>query len=593
VRVGGRVRALAAPQRTSAPIQRRFGARSARLALALCAFCAGLVAIGAITDGARAAAVAPSPTPTASTSPRAESDLQALIAAANFPELRWPSFPSYRTAVGKFYASRGYSLAWVSDGQASAQALAMIQLFKQASMKGLDPEDYDASRWDARLARIRPASAEPSETDLVHFDLALTVCAMRFISDLHVGRVNPQHIDFGLVGPNQYDLSEFVANHVLPAQNVDSVVASVEPQYAGYQRAEAALASYVKLAAQGDGTRLPMPVKSVRPVDTYPSIPQLAWRLHQLGDLPDDPAIYASMTTYNGAVVDAVKHFQRRHGLEHDGILGQRTIVELNTPLGQRVVQLKLALERYRWIPATFPQPPIVINLPEFRLRTMRRQPGGFLSMEVVVGKAYGHQTPVLASYVRYIVFRPYWDVPFSIQRAELIPKIRRDPDYLAKNGYEVVSHDRNVVTDGTVTDDVLAGLRSGELYIRQKPGPKNALGLVKFIFPNPYDVYLHSTPATELFSRARRDFSHGCIRVEDPAGLAAWMLRDNPTWSAEAIRAAMNDDQTIQVNLDKPIPVLILYSTAVVEPDGEVHFFRDIYGLDAELEKALTVPVS
>src|SRR5262249_38391656 len=151
---------------------------------------------------------------------------------------------------------------------------------------------------------------------------------------------------------------------------------------------------------------------------------------------------------------------------------------------------------------------------------------------------------------VRYIVFRPYWNVPMSIQRAELVPKVRSDPDYLAKHGYEVVSHDHDVITDGTVTDDVLAGLRSGELNIRQKPGSKNSLGLVKFIFPNPYNVYLHSTPATELFSRARRDFSHGCIRVEDPAGLAAWMLRDNPTWSADAIRAAMNDDQTIQVNL-------------------------------------------
>lgn len=469
----------------------------------------------------------------------------------------------------------------------------MIQLFKQASTKGLNPEDYDASRWDARLSRIRPASALPTEADLVHFDLALTVCAMRFISDLHVGRVNPQHIDFGLVGPEQYDLAEFLRNRVLPAQGVDAIIASVEPQYAGYQRAEAALASYLKVAGEGDGTRLPMPAKSVRPGDAYPAMAQLAWRLNQLGDLPDDVGAYASTTNYNGAVIDAVKHFQRRHGLEHDGVLGQRTITELNIPLSQRVSQLQLTLERYRWIPAAFPQPPIIVNIPEFRLRTMRRQPGGFLSMKVVVGKAFGHQTPVLASYVRYVVLRPYWNVPFSIQRAELAPKIRRDPDYLAKNGYEVVNRDRTVVTDGLVTDDVLSGLASGALNIRQKPGPKNSLGLRKFIFPNPYNVYLHSTPATELFSRARRDFSHGCIRVENPAALAAWMLRGKPAWTPDAIRAAMNGDQTIQVNLDKPIPVLILYSTAVVEPDGEVRFFRDIYGLDAELEKALTVPVS
>jgi murein L,D-transpeptidase YcbB/YkuD len=143
-------------------------------------------------------------------------------------------------------------------------------------------------------------------------------------------------------------------------------------------------------------------------------------------------------------------------------------------------------------------------------------------------------------------------------------------------------------VTDGVVSDDVLAQLRSGALTIQQKPGPKNALGLVKFIFPNHYNVYLHSTPAPELFLKARRDFSHGCIRVEDPVALAAWVLRDKPEWTVDKIRAAMNDDQTAQVNLDKPIPVLIIYTTAVVEPDGEVHFFRDIYGYDSAMDKAL-----
>jgi murein L,D-transpeptidase YcbB/YkuD len=146
------------------------------------------------------------------------------------------------------------------------------------------------------------------------------------------------------------------------------------------------------------------------------------------------------------------------------------------------------------------------------------------------------------------------------------------------------------VVTEGSVSDAVLSGLRSGEYSIRQKPGPKNALGLVKFIFPNAYNVYLHSTPSVSLFSRARRDFSHGCIRVQDPVALAAWVLRDKPGWTVDKIRAAMNGDQTVQVNLDKPIPVLILYSTAVVEPDGEVRFFEDIYGYDAKLETALAV---
>jgi murein L,D-transpeptidase YcbB/YkuD len=189
---------------------------------------------------------------------------------------------------------------------------------------------------------------------------------------------------------------------------------------------------------------------------------------------------------------------------------------------------------------------------------------------------------------MKYVIFRPYWNVPLSIQMNELVPKIRKDPNYLAANNYEVVDGQEQVITDGTVTSAILENLRDGELFIRQKPGPKNALGLVKFIFPNSYNVYLHSTPAPELFSRARRDFSHGCIRVQDPAKLAAWVLRDKPGWDLANIQAAMNGDQTVQVNLDRPIPVLIIYTTAVVEPDGQVHFFNDIYGYDKKLEQVL-----
>jgi murein L,D-transpeptidase YcbB/YkuD len=204
------------------------------------------------------------------------------------------------------------------------------------------------------------------------------------------------------------------------------------------------------------------------------------------------------------------------------------------------------------------------------------------------VGKAYHHHTPVFANYMRYLIFRPYWDVPLSIQRAEMISKILHDRNYLASNDFEVVNHDGDLVTDGTVSDDVLSGLRSGSLNIRQKPGPKNALGLVKFIFPNSYNVYLHGTPAVELFARARRDFSHGCIRVENPVALAAWVLRDRPEWDVARNQAVMNGEQTMQVNLSHPIPVLIIYTTAVVEPDGEVRFFPDIYGDDASLKRVL-----
>lgn len=518
-----------------------------------------------------------------------QSELRNLIDAGMLADLRWPNFSDFRVQVMKFYERGAFSLAWIRGDQASSQARAMVEQFKQASMKGLNPEDYDASRWDSRLAKIQSAGSPAPEADRVHFDLALTVCTMRFISALHVGRVNPRHFKFGLdAGPKKYDLPELLRTRVIEAADVNAVIDQVEPQYRGYRRAEAALAAYLKLASEGDGPPLPLPGRAVRPGDSYPAMSQLIHRLQQIGDLAPGAEEGANTAVYQGATVDAVEHFQRRHGLEPDGVLGKATITQINQPLSLRVMQLQLTLERYRWIPPGFQQPPIVVNIPEFRLRTLRGQPPEFLSMKVVVGRAYRHRTPVFANKMRYVIFRPYWEVPLSIQRAELVPKIRRDPDYLAANNYEVVNSAGELVTDGYVSDEVLSGLRSGEFNIRQKPGPNNALGLIKFMFPNPYNVYMHGTPATELFSRARRDFSHGCIRVEDPVALAAWVLRGKPEWTVERIRAAMNGDQTFQVNLDHPIPVLILYSTAVVEPDGEVHFFEDIYGLDATLEKVL-----
>jgi len=210
------------------------------------------------------------------------------------------------------------------------------------------------------------------------------------------------------------------------------------------------------------------------------------------------------------------------------------------------------------------------------------------LRMNVVVGKAYRHQTPVFVSTIRSVIFRPYWNVPLSIQRAEILPNLRADSDYLFKHGYEVVDPSGTVLSTGAIDASILAGLQSGKLMVRQVPGDKNALGLVKFDFPNQYDVYMHGTPSIALFSKSRRDFSHGCIRVEDPPALAAWVLHENPEWTPDRIRDAMSGNETIRVNLKTPIPVLILYGTATVSEGGIVHFYRDIYGHDEALRRAL-----
>jgi L,D-transpeptidase YcbB len=555
-------------------------ASAAMIAMLACVVATG-PAFGANSPAATASAAQAGP---------GAGDLNSLIAAGTLSDLRWPDFTSYRADVKKFYDAGGDSLAWIQNGKASPQAVSMILLFQQAALKGLNPEDYDASRWDARLAKLQPTAPKPSDTDLAHIDLALTVCAMRYLSDLRTGRVNPQHFKFGLtVGTAKYDLADELRTQILPASDIPAVIAKVEPPYDGYRRAEVALLIYTKMAAAGDTALIPVPQKGVRPGNSFAAMPQLVARLRQLGDLPSNAGVPDNSTVYEGAVVNAVKHFQRRHGLDIDGVLGKGTVTQLNVPLKTRVQQLDLTLERYRWIPPDFPEPPIIVNIPEFRLRTMRRQPAGYLTMKVVVGKAMRTQTPVFAQNMKYVIFRPYWLVPTSILRNETIPKTRRDPYYLADNGFEVVDGSGNVVPSSPASDELLDGLRSGSLRVRQKPGPKNALGLVKFIFPNQYNVYLHSTPEPELFSRSRRDFSHGCIRVEKPADLAAWVLRDKPEWTMDKILSAMKTGpDNVQVNLDKPIPVLILYSTAVVEPDGEVRFFDDIYGYDKSLTKVL-----
>jgi murein L,D-transpeptidase YcbB/YkuD len=471
----------------------------------------------------------------------------------------------------------------------SPQALQIIGLIQRAEEKGLSPDDYDAPRWSARLARLKPAAAQPTEADALRFDVALTVCVMRYISDLHIGKVNPKHFDFDLdVETKKYDLPDFLKDHVVDGSDVTAALAQVEPPYPGYRRTLEALHTYLSLAKQSDDSKLPIPKKTIAPGDTYTGISQLAQKLRLVGDLPANAVIPPDATVYQGPLVEAIKNFQQRHGRDPDGRIGAQTLADLNVPLSVRVRQMQLTLERWRWLPLAYGASPIVANIPEFRLRAYDEKFKVAVTMNVVVGKAYDHDTPVFIDRMEYLVFRPYWSVPFSIARAEFFSRIARDPDYLEKKGFEVVDSRQQVVASGPVSSDLLEQLRAGKLFIRQKPGPKNSLGLVKFIFPNNFNIYMHDTPEQEFFSRSRRDFSHGCIRLERPADLAAFVLRNNPGWDMDRVRAAMKGDATQQINLLRPIPVLILYGTVIVPEDGLVHFYDDIYGHDAALDLVL-----
>jgi L,D-transpeptidase YcbB len=515
--------------------------------------------------------------------------LRTAISTGNLSDLRWPDFSDYSKHVEKFYGFNGDSLWWVKGMEPTAQARQAIALLVQADQKGLSADDYDGPGWGDRLARLKPAARQPTEADALQFDLALTICMMRYISDLHIGKVNPKHFAFALDEESRkYDLAEFLKDHVVPAGDVPAVLAQVEPPYPGYRRTLQALQTYMELASKDDGEQLPTTKKPIVPGDAYPGVPRLTRLLRLVGDLPSNADVPADPPVYQGVLVEAVKNFQRRHGRDPNGRIDAQTLADLNVPLSRRVQQMRWTLERWRWLPDSYSKAPIVANIPEFRVRAYDKDFNVGVTMNVVVGKSYGHNTPVFTETMKYVIFRPYWEVPYSITRSEMIPHILRDPDYLAKNELEVVDARQNVVAAGTVSSDVLTQLRAGKLFIRQKPGPKNALGLVKFLFPNSYNVYMHDTPAPELFARSRRDFSHGCIRLEKPADLAAWVLRDNPGWTPERIRAAMKGAQSQQVNLVNPIPVLIVYATVIVLEDGLVHFYDDIYGHDASLEKVL-----
>lgn len=499
--------------------------------------------------------------------------------------MRWPNFRDYQPWLKKFYEPSGYTPAWVEGTQPSRQALAMIEIFKNAWKKGLEPEDYDASRWDARLQALQGSAAEEA-----HFDVALTVCTMRYVSDLRIGRINPQHFNFGLdVEHKKYDLALFLRDRLLPASDVSAALEGVEPPFARYRRTEQALVRYVELARNDDGDKLPAPARAIKPGETYAGVPRLARLLRLVGDLPPDAALPADAQLYGGALVDAVKRFQRRHGLDHDGRLGSATVKQLNVPLSDRVRQLQLTLERWRWLPTEFSAPPIIVNIPDFRLRILDENNQVVKVMRVVVGRAMRGQTPVFSRDMTYVVLRPYWNVPPNILRGEIIPAIQRDRNYIAIKGFEVTTHDGKVVTSGEISDEVLAQLKAGKLAVRQKPGPANSLGLVKLMFPNEHNVYLHSTPVQELFSRSRRDFSHGCIRVEEPAELAAWALRNNAGWTLDRVQQAMqNGSDNVTVSLTKRVPVFIVYGTAIAYENDEVRFFDDIYGHDAKLAEAL-----
>ncbi len=352
------------------------------------------------------------------------------------------------------------------------------------------------------------------------------------------------------------------------------------------------LTRYREVASNGTLRPPRLPGVAVRPGDACDDLPMLARLLAALGDLPGDRPRFLTPARYEGAMVGAVKHFQLRHGLDADGVIGGRTANALAVPLSWRVRQIELSLERLRWLPHLTGRRLVAINVPMFRLWAWDANPAAgvpTLGMDVIVGRALDTETPVFAEEMRAVIFRPVWNVPVSIARKEIVPAARRDPGYLTRENLDIVAGPADDAPVVPPTPDNLARLAAGALTVRQRPGPKNSLGLVKFVFPNDEGVYVHGTPAQALFGRSRRDFSHGCVRVADPVALAAWVLGEQPEWTRETIIEAMNGTRSRRVTLARPLQVLLFYMTAVVSPDdGTMRFADDIYRHDRTLDRAL-----
>jgi murein L,D-transpeptidase YcbB/YkuD len=517
-----------------------------------------------------------------------------IVTSGTHSGIRWQRFPYYVDDLDGVYGPAGYSLFWFDGTSVTSKAGDMIAELAKAENDGLDPEDYDARMLAETLAAIERGKIKDPE-QLALFDTALTIAFLRYVSDLHIGRVNPKNLHLGLdVQANKYDLAT-VLEQALADGHISALIANVQPVIPVYDRLKQILPKYRALAADPSLGPIPVVEPVVNPGDPYAGTPALAHLLVAVGDLSSadlpmtDPEI--AVPVYEGAVVDGVKRFQIRHGLDSDGVIGPATFGALNTPMSKRLRSIEMGLERLRWLPFLGDEPFVIVDIPAFHLWAFDTGKLGDpdVTMNVIVGKAVTKtQTPIFSGRIKYLDFSPYWNVPFSITKSELLPKIRRDPGYLDAHELEIVAQFGNDEPALPPTQDNIDALANGRTNLRQRPGPKNALGMVKFIFPNAHNVYLHSTPAQQLFARTRRDFSHGCIRIEKPQAFAEWLLRDYSEWNVGSIAAAMDAEHPKRVMLQNPVPVYIFYTSAIVDLDGNALFYPDIYGHDEKLEQAL-----
>lgn len=477
--------------------------------------------------------------------------------------------------VFTYYQDRDYKPLWVRDTGPKAKARDYLDILRAASEDGLDPQNYYVGEIEVRM------QARDPET-LAELDLVLSRSFIDYGRDLGEGRVKPSEVARNThiepKGPGPLTLLDGVEM----AEDIGPYVDRLAPQTPNYQRLKDALAIYRIVDARGGWPEIPAG-PALKPDMIDPRVPALRHLLIATGDLPSDAPDTGEL--YAEPLVASVKWFQYRHGLNQDGVIGPGTLEQMNVPVSERIREIELNLERRRWMPDNLGTFYVFVNLADQYLKVVRGE-RTVHNAKLVVGKPY-HQTPVFSQDMTYVVFNPYWNVPTSIAVNEYLPKLRRNPGALHAENIRVLRGE-SVISPASISWSSY-GRGKFPFRLRQDPGPRNALGKIKFMFPNPYNVYIHDTPAKSLFEREVRIFSHGCMRVQYPDRLAAVLLgHDDASWTAERIQAQLATGSNTVVRLKRPIPVHITYLTAWANKDGSVHFRKDVYDRDPQLVAAL-----
>jgi murein L,D-transpeptidase YcbB/YkuD len=478
-------------------------------------------------------------------------------------------------ALSAYYGDPARPILWLGQPRATE----LIAWFRNAAEYGLDPAAYPSDQ----LAKLAAAVGETNSRGRAVVELHFSAAFLQYASDLQVGRLLPHKVDpdFFLQARAIDQLAALT--RLAAAPSLERFFIEWQPQAPEYAELRAALLDYRALAAAGGWPGVPLG-DTLKPGMSDPRVPALRARL-AVTDGADPVAPPGGELVYDDGLMAVVKAFQARHGLDVDGVVGKATIVALNVPVEQRVEDLVLSMERWRWMPADLGRDHLIVNIAGFELKLIE---DGRLRdrMNVVVGRPY-NRTPLFSDRVRYLEFNPYWNVPPGIAIKEELPKLRQNPAARAAAGFGVVRGD--VVYPVTAIDWSQYGPGNFPFQLRQRPGPNNALGRVKFMFPNRFDVYLHDTPSRNLFDKSERAFSHGCIRLERPIDLAVEVLGIGgvPGWDKARIDALTATHKRTVVNLAEPIPIHITYFTAWVE-QGVPNFRADIYEQDAKLMAAL-----